>query len=174
MTGLSIVLVQQLKMFVKTRGCRPSTVLSIFLLLLLGCGGGQNQPKPPGSPQNIAFVSTRAVDGSDASNVSCQILTNNGSQTEVGTNIWVINTDGSDARPLTKQTSCMMETDRTAWSPDGSRVAFASLRALDGSDALNTNSAQNVWVVNVDGTGTTALTRYTASLAFGREGVWSP
>src|SRR5215467_16383271 len=53
-------------------------------------------------------------------------------------------------------------------------IAFASRRALDGSDAANTNSAQNIWTVNADGTVAIPLTRLTASGVLSGDPAWSP
>jgi len=63
-----------------------------------------------------------------------------------------------------------------SWSPDGINIVFASVRALDGSDASNPNETTNIWVVKVDGTNATPLTRYTGCGTFGFAGnpVWSP
>src|SRR5262245_32692370 len=40
-------------------------------------------------------------------------------------------------------------------------IAFLSERALDGSDALNTNSIENIWVMNPDGSGAVPLSKLT-------------
>jgi Tol biopolymer transport system component len=45
------------------------------------------------------------------------------------------------------------------WSPDGKKIAFTSSGALDGSSAVNTNSTDNVWLANADGSGARPLTR---------------
>jgi TolB protein len=108
----------------------------------------------------IAFRSSRALDGSDTLNA-------NGT-----TNLWVMNADGSGATPLTKLTTALTDGFSWVWSPDGSKFAFASRRALDGSDALNTNGTSNIWVVNADGSGVTPLTRLTA--ADSSFPAWSP
>jgi len=39
------------------------------------------------------------------------------------------------------------------WLKDGTKLAFTSSRALDGSDTSNTNSVVNIWVLNADGSG---------------------
>src|SRR5215470_2421510 len=53
-------------------------------------------------------------------------------------------------------------------------IAFASRRALDGSDAANTNSAQNIWTVSADGNVAIPLTRLTASGVLSGDPAWSP
>ena len=60
------------------------------------------------------------------------------------------------------------------WSPDGSRIAFVSARALDGSDATDPNDTSNIWVMNADGSGLTPVTRLTAAGAASTAPVWSP
>jgi Tol biopolymer transport system component len=86
--------------------------------------------------------------------------------TTVGSDIWVVNSDGSGAVPLTNGT-------RPAWSPDGSKLAFISNRTLDGSIAPNLNEASNVWVVNADGSGLKPLTRFTEAKKPISVRVWS-
>jgi len=115
---------------------------------------------PDGS--KIAFVSSRALDGSNAAN------TNN------TRNIWAMNSDGAGASPLSKITANGVFSFGPVWSPDGSKIAFHSERALDGSDARNTNSTSNLWVVKSDGTAATPLTRLTAFNLQIQVAVWSP
>src|SRR5262249_12616539 len=76
--------------------------------------------------------------------------------------IWVVNADGSGAVQLTnagRSTHCM--DGGAVWSPDGSKLAFTSNRALDGSITPNLNEASNVWVVNADGSGLKPVTKFT-------------
>jgi Tol biopolymer transport system component len=118
---------------------------------------------PDGS--RIVFESDRALDGSDT--VDGPIAT---------FNLWVMNADGSGATPLTRLDVARTDSFAPRWSPDGSKIAFTSLRALDGSDATNTNSTENVWVINADGSGATPLTRLTAAgvITLTLGGGWSP
>lgn len=139
--------------------------LAIVLLLLAaaGCGGSSGHPlPPPNQPTTIAFSSTRALDGSAAANT-------NGTQ-----NIWAMKSDATGMTPLTRVTATQSDTSDPVWSPDGSKIAFQSPRALDGSDAANTNNTFNVWVMKSDGTGATPLTRLTAVNAHSFSPVWSP
>jgi len=115
---------------------------------------------PDGS--RVAFVSARALDGSDANDA------NNTS------NIWVMNPDGSGLMPITRLTAPGAGSTSPVWSPDGSKMAFESSGALDGSDASNTNITSNIWVMNADGTGITALTKLTARSASSHDPAWSP
>jgi Tol biopolymer transport system component len=110
---------------------------------------------PAWSPDGmkLAFVSSRALDGSDAPN------TNNIE------NIWVMNADGTAPAPVTRLTAVTVGLSvwEISWSPDGKKLAFSSSRALDGSDAANTNNTENIWVVNADGSGAAPLTRLTVN-----------
>jgi Tol biopolymer transport system component len=117
---------------------------------------------PPNQPTTIAFASRGAVDGSDAAGT-------NGTE-----NIWAVKSDGTSMTPLTKITAFRADSPTCVWSPDGSRIAFPSARALDGSDAANTNNSDNIWVMKSDGTGATPLTRLTALNARSFDPVWSP
>jgi Tol biopolymer transport system component len=134
--------------------------------------GASFQPTFSPDGAKLAFFSDRALNGSDTFIVS-------GS-----TNIWVAATDGSGAVPLTRYAAAgaSVFSDEIFWSPDGKKIAFTSTGALDGSDAGNTNSTENIWVANTDGSGTTPLTRLTYSPRFPAPGVvagafakgWSP
>lgn len=96
----------------------------------------------------LAFLSSRALDGGDVF-------------LGASTNLWVAAADGSGATPLTRYTvgSAMVEGNGIFWSPDGKKIAFTSSGALDGSNAVNTNSTDNVWLANADGSRATPLTR---------------
>jgi Tol biopolymer transport system component len=133
------------------------------LWLLAGCGGGTSGPPPPLKAITITFASGRALDGSDAVNAPNSTL-----------NIWVVNADGSGTTPVTKLTANNADSFRPVWSPDGSKIAFNSGRALDGSDAANSNVTFNIWVMNADGSGATPLTKLTASGADSLVPAWSP
>jgi Tol biopolymer transport system component len=114
---------------------------------------------PDGS--KIAFLSSRALDGSDATTAG------------QGANIWVMNSNGSAAAPLTTYTTAIQLTGGPIWSADGKRIAFHSDCALDGSDAANTNSTLNVWVVNADGSALTPVTRLTFAGLGALNAAWS-
>ena len=110
----------------------------------------------------VAFSSSRALDGSDAANPNGTI------------NIWVMNADGTGVRPLTTLTAAGADCGFASWSPDGTKLAFESARSLDGSDAANANLIVNIWVINADGTGAIPLTNLTAVGASSHDAVWSP
>lgn len=97
---------------------------------------------------NVAFISARKPDGTDAPNANGGTL-----------NVWVVNTDGTALKALTNATAVGTDTSGLAWSADGTKLLFASSRSLDGSDALS--GASNIWSVNADGSDLKALTRET-------------
>ena len=117
----------------------------------------------------LAFLSTRALDGSDV-------------PLAASANLWVAATDGSGATPLTRYTTGndVVEGTGIFWSPDGRKIAFTSSGALDGSNAMNTNSTDNVWLANADGSGARPLTglNYPANSPTAHSGAvangWSP
>lgn len=75
--------------------------------------------------------------------------------------IYVVNDDGTELKRLTKDDSY---NTTPAWSPDGSKIAFASNR-----DSLNSNL--DIFVMNADGSDVTALTNSSLSES---EPTWSP
>jgi Tol biopolymer transport system component len=108
----------------------------------------------------LAFLSSRPLDGGNgASNTAF--------------NLWVMNTDGSGATPLTRLTNFNVSSYGLAWSPDGRKIAFNSNLALDGSDATTANFTQNIWLANTNGTGVTPLTRLDGTFAGASLPEWS-
>src|SRR5205823_6847863 len=132
--------------------------LMVFFGLAIGCGGNSIQPPVTNT---IAFESSLALDGRNAQNGAG--------------NVWVIKADGSGATPLTKLTGVGAFDAEVVWSADGRKIAFISSRALDGSNAVNANSTNNVWVMNADGSGAAPLTHYTSGAGQATlDLAWSP
>lgn len=64
--------------------------------------------------------------------------------------VWVMNTDGSGQRNLTRSETHPFATDRSpAWSPDGRKILFVSNRDRNGE----------IYVMNADGTGKRNVTQ---------------
>ena len=83
------------------------------------------------------------------------------SQAALTNEIFTVNPDGTGVLRLTNSGA---EDHNPAWSPDGTKIVFASDRAGRGRGAMH------LWVMNADGTGQTQLT-------FGSgedEPAWSP
>jgi Tol biopolymer transport system component len=129
------------------------------------------QVEPVWSPDGtkIAFLSDRALDGSDGLDPSGNI------------NLWVMNADGTAPTPLTRMaivSSFNANHAHPAWSPDSSKIAFQSNRALDGSDNLNLDATgspvTNIWIINADGTGLTPMTKSTGTGNDSFHPAWSP
>ena len=107
--------------------------------------------------RKIAYVSVRALNGLDSAGNAA--------------NVWVMNSDGSGSQPLTSLTNSFnMTVAAPVWSPDGTKIAYSSSRALDGSDVGGT--VLNVWVMNADGSGSRAVTSLTAATS--SQPRWSP
>jgi tol-pal system beta propeller repeat protein TolB len=62
--------------------------------------------------------------------------------------VWVMNADGTEPRPLTQSSSDRFTDDQPIWSPDGSQIAFRSNRA----------SGIDIWVMNDNGSNQRSLT----------------
>lgn len=118
--------------------------------------GSLHSRTPQFSPDctKIVFSSNTALNGSW-----------NGTQTD-SSNIWIINADGTNPTPLTRNTISSLSSFTPVFSPDGSKIAFASMTDLDGAAEWNgTRTPINIWIMNADGTGLSALTRNTNTLA---------
>jgi MYXO-CTERM domain-containing protein len=96
--------------------------------------------------KQIAFVSQRKLDGTDAPS------------SPAVSNIWRVNADGSGLAAVTKTAVTGTSSTSPRWSADGTQIVFTSTRKLDGTDAASTPGVSNVWRANADGTGLTALT----------------
>ena len=131
--------------------------------LTTATAAGADSIIPQWSPDGtqLVFYSSRKLDGSDAANLN-------------GTfNIWRVNADGTGLRIITNTTAMGTSSFDPRWSPDGSKIVFASSRKLDGSDAPNSNNTSNIWRTNADGSGLTPLTALTAANAGSFEPAWS-
>jgi Tol biopolymer transport system component len=124
-------------------------------------GGGSSSPLTfTIAADTLVFTSARLLNGNDAANAA--------------ENIWSMNSNGSNPAPLTNLTALNANSMSAAWSPDGSKVAFLSLRALDGSNSKSPNGPFNIWVMNADGSNPTAITKLTATAASAFDLAWSP
>src|SRR5579862_212171 len=95
--------------------------------------------------KKLVFSSTAALDGNTSSPDISSV------------NIWVMNADGSGRKPLTNYNvnpgSYLFV---PTWSPDGSKIAFLSGDALDGSGQPSTQWC--FWTMNADGSALAPLT----------------
>jgi Tol biopolymer transport system component len=82
--------------------------------------------------------------------------------------IWIINADGSNARPLTSGSSRNM---RPAWSPDGSIIAFMSDRHADINLMGTDDGDLEIYLMDRDGSN---VGRLTAGAATALTPAWSP
>jgi len=146
---------------------RVSADGTALLPLTRGTTSGNNSVAARSSPdgKQVSFVSSMALDGSDAAN------------TNTTANIWRVNADGTGLKALTQaiaSSDALLSLSAAQWSPDGSKLAFSSTRNVDGSDSANPNGVSNVWRVNADGTGLTPLTHATVAGTSSFNPQWSP
>src|SRR4029077_4871609 len=81
-------------------------------------------PPPAAAAKAIIFTSNRALDGTDSTTLNQP------------SNIWGLNSDGPGRAPLTNlsDTAFAADSDDAVFSPDGTKIAFSSARAFDGSN----------------------------------------
>lgn len=103
-------------------------------------------------PCQVAYYSKRALSGAAAGAANSSH------------NIWIIN---DDATGLLALTSVTVAADSLApeISPDGTKVVYSSKRNLDGVPGSAANAVANIWIINVDGTSSLALTQLTVANA---------
>ena len=132
-----------------------SLIIGVAGVSLLGACA---QTPNPGEAQavmrpTIAFVSTRHDPAADpAVNTQLALL---------ATEIYLMDGDGTNPRRLTENAYADAF---PSLSPDGSRIVFESNRLRSDGDPFNRS---DVFVMNTDGTGQTALTR-------GASATWAP
>jgi Tol biopolymer transport system component len=86
-----------------------------------------------------------------------------------GNGISTVHADGSALTQLMSGNELNALNIPEGWSPDGSRILFESTLAPDGSNGPQGSS--NIWTMNADGSGATALTGL--NVAGAGSGVWS-
>ncbi len=97
-------------------------------------------------------------------------------------NVLVMNIDGSNATDLTQQTLLDINSEITSghdFSPDMSKIVFSSNGKLDGTPGgPQANAWRNLFIMNADGTGKLALTRFqsgtfaVSTATFSHDGAW--
>jgi Tol biopolymer transport system component len=138
-----------------TSGKPPDYIHDIFMmdsdgsnLVNLTKTPGLEEMNPDFSPNGSQICFLRSSDGP-----------------EPATGIYVMNADGSDPTLLSEDSGA----DELDWSPDGTEIVFHSIfESVDGSQE---DGDEEIYVINPDGSGRTALTSNSAADV---EPDWSP
>lgn len=88
-------------------------------------------------------------------------------RTRQAAQVWIIDTDGSNARPLTTGSS---QNSYPAWSPDGLTIAFVSDRHADVASDLMSTEDGAIYLMEADGSNVRRLTEDPRA----RAPAWSP
>jgi hypothetical protein len=111
------------------------------------------------SSQNPSF----SADGNQITYNSLSALSGSANGTATSSyNLWTMLSGGTSPTHLTSNTSASLDSDtQPQFSPDGSKIVFASKMALSGSANGTASGSYNIWIVNSDGTSLTHLTANT-------------
>jgi dipeptidyl aminopeptidase/acylaminoacyl peptidase len=149
---------------------------SLLRLSIAACGllallaiSAPAQATFPGKNGKIAFVSNRddpricenEPDPDDRAH--CYY------HTEINTEIYTVNSDGTGE---TRLTGSARTDDVPAWSPDGSKIAFA--RHSEGFDPVHSPDVWEIFTMNADGSGQTNLTNTPGEEISEYGPAWSP
>ncbi len=77
-------------------------------------------------------------------------------------NLWLVKSDGSERKPITRLLDQNIRFASTKWSKNGAQIITASTRHLDGSDKTEIEPKENLWIMNADGSNPMPLTKYSA------------
>ncbi len=87
-------------------------------------------------------------------------------------NLWISDADGTDPLALTQLTQFSTSVSWLQISPDGGEIVFVSSMNLSENPA-DPGVGENVWLMNIDATGLTALTQFTDVNMRNEKPVWS-
>ena len=92
--------------------------------------------------------------------------------TAVLNNTWIMNVDGSDRVAITH--GITSPSTNSVISPDGTKIVMQSKAPLDGTWSGTPAAQYNIWIMNLDGSNRTALTRNQTTLAVSNGASFSP
>jgi Tol biopolymer transport system component/DNA-binding winged helix-turn-helix (wHTH) protein len=118
-------------------------------------GGVWVMPARGGTPRQVAAVGSRPAWSPDGTRIAYQTdehgeLAPNGYSAQTGSTIWIVDRNGTNARPLTRDTSPIGGHSSPAWSHDGRFIAFS---VFDGGPE------NGIWIVSTATGETWALDR---------------
>ncbi len=128
---------------------KPMSVTFTLILLVVGAGlahGSEDRPGVTFRHPSPAPDNSMVVFESDFGDPSGPL------------NLWISNFDGSNLHKLTQNSGTEVN---PTWSPDGSKIVFAS----------SVNGVSDIWIINPDGTGLLQLTKQSLN---NTQPAWSP
>ncbi len=115
-------------------------------------GLDSDNPSFSAAGTKVTFASKTALNGSS-----------NGSATS-SYNVWSVLSGGTSPSALTANTAVGLDSNSAPqFSPDGTKVVFASKMDVSGSANGTATGSYNIWIINADGTGLTHLTANTGA-----------
>jgi Tol biopolymer transport system component len=162
--------------FASNRGLTDTAIPGINIWVMNADGSDLKPVEKPSVALVFAWSGYQKLspDGSKISFFSNRPLSGVGPLNPVY-NIWVMNTDGSSLKTLTPPYGTIdIVSGGLEWSPDGSKIVYASNGAISGADEVISNGCYNVWVVGLDGSLPKPLTTINIAHAHSVFPQWSP
>ena len=148
---------------------------------VIGADGSNPIPLTGNTATGLSsFTPVFSPDGSKIAFSSMTALSGLPDGTRTPMNIWIMNADGTGLTALTRNTNTVaaLDSQRPVFSPDGTKILFSSAMNLEGTWDGTPAGTENIWIMNIDGSDLTPLTKNQGVTApsmnaeFSPDGAW--